>query len=209
MSIFRSRPAFTLIEMMIFIAVFALVMAVALPLLFASTETRLRQQTIALVEDNAAQLIQNLTRRARNSERIIRPAMGTTTSVLALQHASGSINPIIFGVQTGSLVVIEKDTKWEVTSSQVAVLDFLIRNTSTSTDRQSLSYSFRISRTIRLQQPHTYERSFQGTITLHPDDTPQGDVCSCPGPVCSNDVYTWYICDEGLCYQRSDMMDCS
>jgi type II secretory pathway pseudopilin PulG len=207
----RFRFGFTLIEVLIFLGVFAMVVSVVLPLLFSTTETRLRQQTISLVEDNAAQAVQNLMRRVRNSERILSPVAGSTGSVLVLQNASGSLNPIIFGVQTGSLVVIERDVRWEVTSSQVAFLDFVVRNTSTSANRNSVDYSFRISRTIRLEQPHTYDRWFHGAATIHPDDTPQGGSCGCPASYCTNgvyDMYSWYICTNQLCYLRSDHVGC-
>ncbi|TSC59382.1 MAG: hypothetical protein Greene041662_529 [Candidatus Peregrinibacteria bacterium Greene0416_62] len=202
------RGGFTLIEVIIFMAIFAMVLTVMLPLLFSATDTRLRQQTIALVEDNGAQVIQNLARRARNSERILNPISGSTGAVLALQHGSGGLQPIIFGIQTGSLVVIERDTKRMITSDQVAVLDFIIRNTSVAADKQSFTYSFRISRTIRLEQPHTYDRRFQGAITLHPDDTPFSGGCSCSAPSCNTGIYSWNVCSSSSCEARTEPMVC-
>lgn len=202
------RQGFTLIEVLFFMAIFAMVLTVMLPLLFSATETRLRQQTIALVEDNGAQMIQNFTRRTRDAERILYPAAGATGAVLALQHSSGGLHPTIFGVQTGSLVVIERDNKKSITSDQVAVVDFVVRNTSVAEDKPSLSYSFRISRTIRLEQPHTYDRRFQGAVTLHTDDTPYSGGCSCSAPSCSAGIYSWNVCSSSSCAGRTEAMTC-
>lgn len=204
----RSRAGFTLIEVIIFMAIFSMVLVVMLPLLFSATESRLRQQTIALVENNGMQIVQNLTRRARNAERILQPVAGSTGAVLALQHGSGGLHPIIFGIQTGSLIVIERDTKRAITSNQVAVIDFVIRNTSTAADKQSFTYSFRVSRTIRLEQPHTYDRRFQGALTLHPDDTPLSGGCNCAVPSCNAGIYSWNVCSASSCAARTEPMTC-
>lgn len=204
----RFHTGFTLIEVLFFMVIFAMVLMVMLPLLFSATEARLRQQTIALVENNGAQVIQSIARRARNTERILKPVAGSTGAVLALQHASSELHPTIFGVQTGSLVVIERDSKHQITTDQVAMIDFVVRNTSVTSNQQSFSYIFTISRTIRLEQPHTYERRFQGAVTLHPDDTPQSGGCACGVPSCTGGIYSWNVCSASSCASRSAAMTC-
>lgn len=201
------RSGFTMIELLIFIAIFSLVAVVMVPMLYATVETRMRQQTIELVEDNANQALQHIERRIRNAERIIYPAMGNTGSVLVLQMASGSINPTIIGVQTGALVAIERDLVRKLTSSQVAVLHFIVRNTSPAVVTPSVFSSFKVSRTIRLQMPHTYTRYFENAATLHPADAPVGD-CGCSSASCSGNIMTWYLCSGGSCSERQDTIAC-
>jgi len=216
------RQGFTLVELLLFLAIFSIVAVVMLPMLYATVETRMRQQTIELVEDNANQALQQtielvednanqalqqIERRIRNAERIIAPAMGSTGSVLVLQMASGSLNPTIIGAQTGALLVIEYDLRRTLTSSQVAISKFIVRNTSSDDDAPSASFSFTVSRTIRLQMPHTYTRLFEAAATLHPADDPQGD-CGCSAASCSDGVVTWYVCSGGTCSEREDDMAC-
>ena len=201
------RQGFTLVELLLFLAIFSIVAVVMLPMLYATVETRMRQQTIELVEDNANQALQQIERRIRNAERIIAPTMGSTGSVLVLQMASGSLNPMIIGAQTGALVVIEYDLRRTLTSSQVAISNFVVRNTSSDDDAPSVSLSFKVSRTIRLQMPHTYTRFFEAAATLHPADDPQGD-CGCSAASCSDNVVTWYVCSGGTCSEREDDMSC-
>lgn len=203
----KHRSGFTMIELLIFIAIFSMVAVIMIPMLYATIETRMRQQTIELVEDNANQALQQIERRIRNAERIIAPAAGSTGSFLALQMASGSINPTIIGVQTGALVVIENDLVRKLTSSQVAVIDFMARNTSPADDTPSAFSSFKISRTIRLQMPHTYTRFYENAAMLHPADSPSGD-CGCSAASCTDNVLTWYVCSGGSCSERRDNMVC-
>lgn len=198
---------FTLIEVVLFVGIFGLVVAVMLPLLFSSTEARLRQQTAALVEDNGTQILQQLSRRVRVSERILDPVVGRTGAVLALQSESGTLHPTIAGVQTGVLVIIEGDRKLSITSDRVAVKNFVVRNTSTA-NAPSIYVSFDVSRTIRLQASHTYDRTFEALLTRYPDHDLVGNPCNCTVAGCSGNRFTWQICVSGSCQNRSDQFQC-
>jgi type II secretory pathway pseudopilin PulG len=205
----RTRSGTTLVELLLFMAILSLVIGMILPILFSATENRLLQQTISTVEQNGGQALQNITLRVRQAERILVPAMGQTGAVLALQTGSGSTNPTIIGIHSGSLVVIRRATKQIITSSQVAITNFVVRNTSTSSTRQSLEISFKVSRTIRLQQPHSYGRVFEGGFNLLPDDVVTGSSCGCPVPSCqAAGTYRWDVCEAGICLSASTPLQC-
>ena len=195
------RPGTTLIELLIFVALISLIVALALPLLFSSTEHRMLQQTVSIVEQNGTQILQNVTLRARRSERILKPLPGQTGSVLALQTGSGATNPTLIGLSSGAIVIVEHKTRETVSSPQVAVQDFIVRNTSTSAGRQSLQISFRIARTIRLQMPHSYTQYFEAGIALLPD--------GCELPACSGaNRYQWQVCETGVCLTATTPLQC-
>lgn len=203
------RPGISLVELLIFIAVLALVIAVSLPLLFSASENRVLQQTISIVEHNGVQVLQNVSVRIHHAERILSPALGSTGSFLALQTSSGAINPIIIGSQSGSLSIVEHATREKISSSQVAITDFVVRNTSVSATRQSVQVSFRVSRTIKFQQPHSYAQWFEATIPLFPADEPVGNACGCAAPSCyGNDTIGWQICQEGMCISATTPLTC-
>jgi type II secretory pathway pseudopilin PulG len=208
MHLHRLRAGTTLIELIIFIAIMGMVMAVALPLLFASTENRLLQQTIAIVEQNGTQIIQNAGIYIRHGERIMSPAVGQTGSLLVLQTNSGAIHPTIIGVLSGSVIIIQRSTQETVSSPQVSVQNFIVRNTSTSDTNQSVTISFRVARTIRLEMPHSYEQHFETTMSLFPDDVEDGG-CECMPPVCAgNNIYEWQVCEESNCLSASTQIEC-
>lgn len=208
-SFFHRRHGTTLIELIIFLAVLSLVIATALPLLFSTTENRLLQQTISIVEQNGTQIMQNATLAIRNAERIVSPATSETGSLLVLQMGSGSINPTIIANSGGVVIIIKRSTREDVSTEQVAVQDFTFRNTSASDTRQSVEISFRVSRTIRLQQPHSYSQWFTMAVHLHPNDVPVGDSCGCGLPSClGDDRYEWDICEEGMCLTAETSLEC-
>lgn len=205
----RLRPATTLVELLIFMGILGVVIGVTIPLLFSATENRLLQTTISIVEQNGAQVLGSISQRIRSAEKILTPTAGQTGSVLVLQTASGSTDPTMIGLNSGALIIIEHLTRDTVSTEQVAVTNFIVRNTSTSASRQSVSLSFVVSRTIRLQQPHSYTRSFETTVSLLPSDSTVGNSCGCNAPSCAgNDVYAWEVCQSGGCYSVSTPLEC-
>lgn len=203
------RRGSTLVELLIFVAILGMIIGAILPVLFSATENRILQQTISLVEQNGTQILQNIALRVRNAERILGPASGAEGSVLALQTSSGAIDPTIIGINSGSIVIIEHATLETISSDQVAVQDFQIRNTSVSATRQSVLVSFLVSRTIRLQQPHSYQQRFEAVMTLLPNDRPQGNACGCVAPACQGgNIYGWEVCDLGVCGTASTPLQC-
>ncbi|MEK7218379.1 MAG: hypothetical protein AAB728_02845 [Patescibacteria group bacterium] len=206
-----ARPGVTLIELLIFVAVFAVVGFTVLPLLFSATENRLLQQTISLVEQNGLQALQQIGRLGV-AEKILDPSPQEEGIVLTLQTGSGATNPTIIGALSGSLVVIRRATKQIITSPQVAVDEFRVWNTSASAQQQSFRVSFRVSRAIRLQTPHVYNRTFEGTFTLPPGDEPQGGTCggaACSVPSCVGTTYAWKVCQDFLCSDAQTYLPCS
>lgn len=205
----RVRRGTTLIELLIFMAILGMVVSITLPLLFSATENRLLQTTISIVEQNGAQVLSNMTRRVHAAEKILSPLPGQTGSVLVLQTASGSTDPTIIGIHSGAIIILEHLTQETVSTEQVAVTRFVVQNTSTSASRQSVLVSFTVSRTIRLQTPHNYARSFETTLSLFPTDYSMGNACGCLAPSCeANDVYTWNVCESGVCYQAETILEC-
>ncbi|MFA6039622.1 MAG: type II secretion system protein [Candidatus Peribacteraceae bacterium] len=206
-----ARPGVTLIELLVFVAIFAVVGFTVLPLLFSATENRLLQQTVSLVEQNGLQVLQQIGRLAA-AERILDPPPQEEGIVLTLQSGSGAMNPTIIGALSGSLVVIRRATKQVITSPQVALDEFRVWNTSASTLLQSFRVSFRVSRAIRLQAPHIYERTFEGTFTLPPGDEPRGAACGgavCSAPSCAGMIYTWKVCQSFMCSDAQTYLPCS
>jgi type II secretory pathway pseudopilin PulG len=205
----QNRQGTTLIELLIFLAILGVVVAITLPLLFTATENRVLQQTVSIVERNGAQIMQNTELHIRQGQRILSPAIGQTGSVLVLQTGSDELDPVMIGVSSGSVYLIEHTTRERISSPQVAVQNFIVRNTSTSTSRQSVSLSFRLSRTIRLQLPHSYARNFETTIGLSPADVVGEYACGCLPPYCSAaNTYAWEVCEDNSCLDGTSHLDC-
>jgi type II secretory pathway pseudopilin PulG len=196
------------VELLLFLAILGIVAVAVLPLLFASVESRLMQQTMASVEQNGAQALQTVAVRTRGAQRILAPLPGETGSVLALQTGSGVTDPTIIGVSGGSLVLIVHSVRQVITSSEVAISHFTVRNTSASAGSPSALVSFTVSRTVRLQSPRIYAQEFRTLVAPFPADRPAGS-CGCAMPGCGgSNRYSWQYCDVGTCVEGTTDLDC-
>ncbi|HLD32700.1 MAG TPA: hypothetical protein VJB10_03890 [Candidatus Peribacteraceae bacterium] len=207
--IFRVRSGTSLVELLLFLAFFSLVSGVVVALLFSSNEQRVRQETIALVDQTGIQLLQSMTRRIRRAERIIDPLQGETGSLLFLQMAQDGENPTIIAQGSGVILVAEADTVRPMTGSgNIIATNFLVRNTSPDSSRQSVAISFVLSRTIPLPTFPKFSRIFEALVTLFPDDREEGD-CGCNSPICSSSgSYSWGYCESGSCSVASVSLLC-
>ncbi|NLG07326.1 type II secretion system protein [Candidatus Peribacteria bacterium] len=199
---FRNRPGVTLIEMIIFIALVGVMAMTMLPMLFSATEARQRQDAIALVEQNGAQIMETIIQRVRRAERILDPPMGGTGFILALQMPAGETNPVIIARDSGAIVLVLGRAKRILSSDLVGVTHFAVDNTSVAEDRQSVAVTLGLQRTIRLHRPLQYRSNFTTVINVFPNDLPsETDPCGCPLPYCDtvSGTYMWHVCEDDLC----------
>ncbi len=202
----KNRRATTLIELVLFIAIFAICSTVILGIFFASTEQRARQKIIMNVEHSGMQMMQTVLKRIRTAERILSPAPGETDEILALQIATESLNPTIFAEQAGALIAVQASTHQTLSTDIVTIDSFSAENTSVSADRQSVRIRMVITGTIPLIKPITYTRTFESTVALYPNDSPDEHCLSaCALPVCDAGTYKWDVCEAGSCVQKSTL----
>lgn len=208
----KNRAGVTLIELMIFIAIMSIMASTLIPLLFSVTKSRQRQDAIALVEQNGAQVLQEIIHAVQSAERIISPPAGEQDVILVLQTDSEATNPTLIIRYSGSVLMVQGSTRRTLSSELVGVTGFVVENTSTAADRQSVLVSLDMSREIRINQPLVYESHFDAVINLHPDDVTTGDSCGCVDPFCddtgTDDIYVWQVCIDGICIPYADF-DCS
>ena len=204
---FQRRPGTTLVELLLFLAFFALSSGVILAFFFSTSEQRIRQQTVLIVDQSGVQVLQSMALRIRNAERIVDPPMGSTGSILTLQMAGEEDNPSILAVQSGAVVLIEHDSLQTLGSDRIVISNFEVRNTSSAADRQSVLLSFTASRSVPLSTPLFYDRPFEVLITLFPDDE-ANPHCSCSAPACVNGNYEWQVCDQEVCSDAVTILEC-
>ncbi|MBU2213453.1 hypothetical protein KKC44_03555 [Patescibacteria group bacterium] len=204
----RNRPGTSLVELLMFLAFFALCSGILIGVLVSSSEQRTRQQTIASVEQEGMQLLQMLTRRMRRAERIAYPAMGASNSVLVLQLADEVQDPTVIALETGAIKVAEGNSVRTVSSNGLTISDLTFRNTSVSADAQSSTISFTITKVIPLPTAGTYSRIFEALVTLFPDHQRTGNACTCSAPSCSDEILTWGVCDGETCETSTGSLPC-
>ena len=204
MKINTSKHAGTsLLELLLFLGFFALTAGVLITVLFYSNDQRVRQQTITSVDQQGLQLLQMLSRRIRAAERILDPPLSSSGSITALQMADESQNPTIITMQTGSLIVAEYETLVDLLPEGIEMKDLFFQNTSATSSRQSLYFSFELSKNYPFANLGEYRRSFDALVSLFPDDDPAGAECGCAVPTCNVGIYEWEICQDDSCQTAS------
>lgn len=190
----NTRPGITLVELLIFIAIIAIVGTSLVPLLFSSAESRLLQESIAFVETNGSQVIQIIGKSVREADRILLPAKGGTGHVLMLQMSDAESSPVVFGTLTGAVLKFQHEDIQTISGSDVSIENFSVRNTGNGTST-GVYVSFVVSRTIRLRAPRTYRQTFQTFVGLYPKDVTRDCACECTAPVCSlgGTHFSWYM----------------
>ena len=205
----QQRKGVSLVELLLFIAVISVVALALFPLLFSTTEDRLLQQTISIVEQSGQQILQTIGQQVRHSEKIILPEQGGTGTILHLQTGSGGTNPVIIGLSTGAVILIQGTKQQTLSSGQVAVEQLVFTPTSASAQRQSVLVKLRLSRTIRLQAPRIYRQDFEALFAPFSDDVQTGATCGCASPGCGDPTsYVWQVCTAGVCSTAQTQLQC-
>ncbi len=207
----RRRPGTTLVELLLFLAFFAVVGGTVVSILFATSDQRARQQTIASVERTGLQALQGLRWRIEHAERVLDPKRGHSGSILALQMASEWDDPLIIAVDNGSLVFVSRDTKKTLTPDGMTVSRFVVRNLSPSDARPNMFLSFDLAAPYPIPSSlvQEYMQHFEMAVSLLPKDSPMGNECGCTAPACQAGTYHWQACTAGECTPATTVPPCS
>jgi len=103
----RSTKGFTLIELLLYVGISASILLVSSLFIQTLLESRVKNQTIAEVEQQGLQVAHVITQTIRNAENITTPSIGTSSSTLRLDVASVSDDPTIFDVSGGVIRITE------------------------------------------------------------------------------------------------------
>ncbi|MCF7844465.1 MAG: hypothetical protein K9M03_01375 [Kiritimatiellales bacterium] len=206
--ILNRRPGTSLVELLLFLGFFAICSGVLIGVLVSSGEQRTRQQTVASVEQEGVQLLQMLTRRIRRAESIAYPDAGVTSSALVLQLADEGQDPTVIALESGAIKAAEGNSVRTISSDQLTISDLQFQNTSVSSDSQSVTISFMITKIIPLPTAGTYSRLFESLVVLFPDHQLTGNGCGCSAPSCLDNDLNWNVCEGETCEGSETTLPC-
>ncbi len=203
------RKAFTLVELLLFLGILALISSAVVGLLLATEDARVRQRVTAAVEQNGAQVLFTLTRTARRAEQVLDPPAGQTGSTLALQMAQTGEFPTIFSsTASGAFLQAQKENVFPILGAGIAVEELAFRSLGDG-ETYGVSFSFTLSAVIPIPSKPIYRKRFESAVTLDPDDMNEAGGCvSCPVPICQDGVYTWWHCQDEECVESEETVAC-
>lgn len=203
-----SHAGTTLVELLLFLAIFAVSTGVLTAFFMATSEQRLRQQGISTVEQSGMQILQTLATRIRTAEHVLDPVGGATGSILAMQFADESLHPTVVGLQSGAVIVGQGSISQTISSSEVRVEYFTVRTIAVTPQRVSVLIRLTVSRNVPTDSTLQYTRDFETVVSLYPDDSEGGNACGCSSPSCVNGVYRWEYCATNTCTQSPVTLPC-
>ncbi|MDO8536904.1 MAG: type II secretion system protein [bacterium] len=149
-----SRRGFTIIELLVFSAIFVLVMISFISILVVITRVQSRQSAVAEVNQQSQFLLQQIQYYIERAS-LVELAQDTTTSTLKLRMAASSSDPtyIYLSGSTVYLRLTDAGAAQALTSGKVNVTALDFRNRSNAPSHDSVSVSFTVAyNTSNLQQ---------------------------------------------------------
>ncbi len=126
-----ARKGFTLVELLLYVAIVSLMVSTIVYFSITILEARVKNQTIAEVEQQGVQVMQIIAQTVRNSTDINAPAQGTSAATLSMNTYTGSNNPTIFDVSGGVIRMKEgSGSPVPLTNSRVTVSGLTFQNLS-------------------------------------------------------------------------------
>ncbi len=118
------QAGFTLIELLLYIAVASIIVFTTASLLRFTLESRIKNQTIAEVEQQGSQVMQLITQNVRNGTAINSPTIGASSVSL-------SVDTTVFDLSSGAIRIKEgAGAVVNLTSSKVTVSSLNFQNLS-------------------------------------------------------------------------------
>jgi prepilin-type N-terminal cleavage/methylation domain-containing protein len=159
---------FTLIELLLYVSISSIILLVSIFFLQTLLESRIKNQTIAEVEQQGLQIMQLITQTIRNSDSINSPALGVSATSLSVNTITGGLNPTVFDL-SGGVVRIKEGSAAVVplTNSRITVSALSFFNLS----RMGTPGSVRIQFTINYvnsvgRNEYSFTKTFISSATL-------------------------------------------
>lgn len=164
----NEQQGFTLIELLLYTAVASTMLLAISVFLSAFLESRVKNQTIAEVDQQGLQVMQIIAQTARNAEAIASPAQGASALSLALDVISTANDPTIFDLASGAIRVKEGSASAiSLTNSRVVASGLAFQNLSRAGTPGTVRVQFTLSHVNpEGRNEYSFEKAFIGSATL-------------------------------------------
>lgn len=125
----RHNQGSTLIELLLYVSMFAVLLLIVSNFLILLLTSRVKQQTIAEVEQQGMQVMHLITQTVRNAENITMPAPGRRASSLTVDVLPRNNDPTVFDISAGMIRISEgTNPAIALTNNHVSASDLQIQN---------------------------------------------------------------------------------
>ncbi len=164
----HSKKGFTLVELLLYVGTASILLLATSLFFFVLLQSRVKNQTIAEVEQQGLQVMQSITQTVRNAEAITVPSAGSSTSSLTLDVVTAASDPTVLHESSGVIRITEGiGSPVALTNSRVTASGLTFQNLS----RTGTPGTIRIQFTLTQVNPegrneYSFTRTFTGSATL-------------------------------------------
>lgn len=164
----KKEKGFTLIELLLYISIASVIVFTTVYLFQFTLQSRVKNQTIAEVEQQGSQVMQLITQTVRNANTINSPTIGGNGTSLSLTVVDGANSPTFFDLSSG-VVRIKEGTGATInlTSSRVSVTNLNFQNLSRAGTPNTIRVEFTITYTDSSgRNEYDFTKTFYGSTGL-------------------------------------------
>lgn len=168
MKYFSHIRGVTLIELLLYVAVASGILLSITVLLSSLLEARVKNETMAEVEQQGMQALHTILQTARNAQNITTPTSGNTAGSLTLDVVSPGVDPTVFDLSSGVLQITEgAGAPVALTNTRVTVSGLSFSNLSYATTPGTIRATFTVTYTNTTgRQEYSFSKTFSGTASL-------------------------------------------
>lgn len=164
----QTKEGFTLIELLLYISLAAVILLTVSLFLSMLLNARAKNQVVAEVDQQGAQVMQLITQTIRNAEAINSPTQGNQVNSLSLDVVDAANDPTIFDLVANTIRISEGvSVPVVLTSARIIVSNLIFYNLT----RNNTQGTIRIQYTLTHINPGSrnefdYSKTYYGSATL-------------------------------------------
>ena len=167
----KLKPGFTFIELILYMAIASIILFSIVTFAFALLENRVKGESITDVDQQELIIMQLISQEIRNSESIILPLPGTTSSQLILNVVATSSDPTIFFLSASGTLQISEGGIATTTLTDTTILasDLIFTNLSATTTPGNIRTEFTLTHVNPAgRNEYDFSRRAISTASLRP-----------------------------------------
>lgn len=167
-SVSHIKNGFTLLELLLYTSLVSVMLLIVSVFLSFLLESRVKNQTIAEVEQQGLQVMEAISQIVRNSEAINAPAQSTSAPSLSLDVITAGNDPTVFDVASGVIRITEgAGTPIALTNTRVIASDVLFQNLTLAGTPGTVRIQFILTHANPGgRNEYSFSKTFTGSATL-------------------------------------------
>ena len=165
----RHQQGFTLVEMVLYVAICSVFLLSLSGLMSFLLESRVRSQAINEVNQQGTQVMYLITQTIRNGRSIQTPAIGESSQTLSITTSNTLLNPTVFSLSSTTMMIQEGGkAPVGLTNSRIAISSLVFQNVSSvSSIEKIIRISFYIEYINKSGRgEYAFKKTFNGSAIL-------------------------------------------